>query len=185
MAIYVGVDPALRKIGLCVLVNGEPEVRKLVQPHRDDRGPQRLAHIRDALRLALDPYQDRIDGAAVEAQALGALGDIDQLGQVNGVIQVLFEDLGVTPISVPPASLKKFVANNPQADKSLMMHMAHKLWGVEFVQDDLCDAYGLARFAEECLEQKSTRRHQVEAVFSVLQKKKRKPRIKKVLPNTI
>jgi Holliday junction resolvasome RuvABC endonuclease subunit len=185
VATFVGVDPALRKIGLCVLVDGEPVVRKLIQTHRDDRGPQRLAHIRDALQLALEPYRDLIDGAAVEAQALGALGDIDQLGQVNGVIQVLLADFGVTPISVPPASLKKFVANNPQAEKALMMRMAKATWGVDFVQDDLCDAYGLARFAEECVESKSTKRYQVEAVFSVLRKKKRKPPIKRVLPNTI
>jgi Holliday junction resolvasome RuvABC endonuclease subunit len=185
VAIYVGVDPALRKIGLCVLADGEAVVRRLIRTHQDDRGPQRLAHIRDALWLVLEPYKDQIAGAAVEAQALGALGDIDQLGQVNGVIQVLFEDLGVTPISVPPSSLKKFVANNPQADKSLMMQMAEAVWGVEFVQDDLCDAYGLARFAEECVEQKSTKRHQVEAVFSVLRKKKRKKPIKRVLPKTI
>lgn len=185
MAIYVGVDPALRKIGLCVLENGEAVVRKLIQTQSDERGPQRLAHIRDALYLALEPYKDRIDGAAVEAQALGALGDIDQLGQVNGVIQVCLTDVGVTPIAVPPSSLKKFVADNPQADKSLMMKMANIVWGVDFVQDDLCDAYGLARFAEECTEQKSTKRHQVEAVFGVLRKKKRKPPIKKILPKSI
>lgn len=165
MATYVGVDQALRKIGLCVLDDGDVVHLHLITAPRTMRGTERLVFLRDQLTSLLQPYQNSITHAALEAQSLGSLGDIDQLGHINGIVQLVLSDLGVTePLRVPPASLKKFVSGVPSASKQRMMTATLKTWNVRIEQDDLCDAHGLARFAQEVIEQKSLLRHQVEAV---------------------
>ena len=186
MSVFVGVDPALRKVGLCVLVNGKIDTLYLVKPHRDLRGPERLVYLRDNTNLILEPWKGKIKCAAVEAQSLGSIGDLDQLGQINGTLQVLLADLKVKKIlKVPPANLKKFVTGSGQADKERMRLATEKLWGEDIPQDDLCDAHGLARFAEEAKLQNATLRYQVEAVYSVLRKKKRRKPVRRLHKKTI
>lgn len=186
MAAYVGVDQALQKLGVCVIRDGDVVHQELVQAPRKLRGPERLTFLRDALLKALRPFQPDIAHASMEAQSLGSVGDIDQLGQISGVVQIVLSDLGIRrPFKVPPATLKKFVANHPQASKARMMRASRELWGLEFDNDDVCDAHGLARMSEEYVEQLSTLRHQVEAVHSLTHPRPKKPRIKKLFPKTV
>ncbi len=50
---------------------------------------------------------------------------------------------------VAPGTLKKFVTGDGRAKKDLMLLKVYKKWGVEFDDDNLADAYSLARFALE------------------------------------
>lgn len=179
MAIFVGIDQALNKIGVCVLLGGASVNLHLIRTPRNLRGTERLTFLRDQLQAQLGPYQGQITHAALEAQSLGSLGDIDQLGQINGIVQVVLADLGVAhPLLVPPATLKKFVTGHGNASKSRMMQASIKYWGITIDQDDLCDAHGLARVAEEVQEQRSTIRHQIEATHSLTQPRKKRLRRK-------
>jgi crossover junction endodeoxyribonuclease RuvC len=51
------------------------------------------------------------------------------------------------PAIVQPGSLKKFVTGNGAAKKNNMMLAVYKKWGYEPHNDDLADAYSLARVA--------------------------------------
>jgi Holliday junction resolvasome RuvABC endonuclease subunit len=189
VSVYVGVDQALKRTGLCVVESGQATVLQLIKAPYDMKGPERLVHIKTVLINTLWPFRDRITAAAYEGQSLGSLGDIDQLGNIGGVVALILADECALPNSrifkVPPATLKKFVTGRANATKDLMMRTSAAEWGYDFTQDDVCDAHGLARFAAECLEQTATKRHRVEAVFSLLQKKKKRPPIKKLFPTTI
>lgn len=184
MPVYVGVDQALRKIGVCVLQGDEGVDLKLVLPPSDLRGPERLQYLRDALWNYLSPHRGKITKCAMEAQSLGSLGDLDQLGQINGVVQVLLSDLGTTPLLIAPALLKKFVTGQGQATKQAMMVATHRNWAVKIVQDDLCDAHGLARLAKEYIENTSTNRAQIEVIHRLSHSRK-KARIKRLFPNAL
>lgn len=184
MPVYVGVDQALRKIGVCVLRGDEGVDLKLLLPPADLRGPERLQYLRDALWNYLSPYQGKIAKSAMEAQSLGSMGDLDQLGQINGVVQVLLSDLGTAPLLVAPSLLKKFVTGQGQATKQAMMVATHHNWAVEIVQDDLCDAHGLARIAKEYAESVSTNRAQIEVIHRLMNRRK-KTRIKRLFPNSL
>lgn len=177
MGIYVGVDQALRKIGLCVLCDNDVLLCVTLHPPKDAKGTARLVALRDALHDALTPYSD-LAGAALEAQSYGSVGQLDQLGQINGVVQVALADLGVIPLCVPPAVLKKFVTGNGQADKKMMAQASRELWGLSFLNDDECDAHGLARLASTFLRKKATRRCEYEALQS-LAPKTRRPSVRK------
>jgi len=186
VAHFVGIDQALTKIGICVLTDGEVALLHLLKPPRKVKGPERLKFLRDALAQTLEPYRDEIRHAALEGQSLGSVGDIDGLGQINGVVQVLLTDLGVKrPLVVPPGTLKKFVSGNGQAKKSMMRRVTRETWKIDIDQDDLCDAHGLARFAEEYVEKKSVLRHQIEAIHRFLHGKKRRAPIKTLFKNAI
>lgn len=165
MAIYIGIDQALRKIGLCVLEQGVPHVLHLIKTPATLRGTHRLCFLRDSLRQQLQPYATRITHAALEAQSFRSLGDIDQLGHIIGITQIVLADVGVAqPLLIPPATLKKFVSGSARAKKMHMIATTQQYWGLHIPQDDVCDAHGLARIAEEFVEQKSRLRHQVEAL---------------------
>lgn len=197
MTVYVGVDQALRKIGVCVIVDDKPVVLERLAPPSDSRGPERLTQLRDLLYNTLYPYRGQITAAALEAQSLGSLGDLDQLGQINGIVQVVLMDLmnaadGTTkhirvPLRVPPAVLKKFVTAHSGANKDDMMLSSARRWGFDFTQhgDDVCDAHGLARIAQEAREHRSTLRHEVEAVATLLRPKKRRPPRKRLFAKSL
>jgi len=184
MPVFVGVDQALRKIGVSVVCDGRVELLKLIVPPSDLRSTPRMQYLREALAHTLEPYPTA-DGAAMEGQSYGSDGQLDQLGRIGGIVEVLLADLyGQPPLVVPPAVLKKFVTGSGQADKSLMMRATKVYWDLEVAQDDMCDAHGLARIAEEYYTAKSTQRHQIEAVQALRRKRKRK-RFKAVFPKTL
>lgn len=184
MKLFVGVDQALRKIGLAVIGGGHVGCLRLIIPPADLRDALRLNYLSESLEHALEPY-DNVACAAIEGQSYGSEGQIDQLGQVAGVVKLmLLRRYSIVPVVVPPATLKKFVTGNGQADKSAMMRATKVYWDLEVDQDDLCDAHGLAQIASEFYSPQSTHRHQVEAVASLRRKNKR-VRIKKVFPKTL
>jgi Holliday junction resolvasome RuvABC endonuclease subunit len=184
MRLFVGVDQALRKIGLSVICGENVELLQLIVPPKDLRDALRLQYLEDALDHALEPFP-HADGTAMEGQSYGSDGQLDQLGQIGGIVKLrLLKRYGSSPLVVPPSTLKKFVTGNGQATKSMMMRATKVYWDLEVAQDDLCDAHGLARLAAEFYAPQARFRHQVEAVESLRRKKKPK-RVKAVFPKTL
>lgn len=164
--------------------NGQVALLKLIIPPADLRSTPRMVYLREALKHILEPYT-KADGTAMEGQSYGSVGQLDQLGRIGGIVEVLLADLyGTPPLVVPPAVLKKFVTGNGQATKSMMMRATKVYWDVETTQDDMCDAHGLARLAAEYYQPQSTFRHQLEAVQALRRKPKRK-RFKSVFSKTL
>jgi Holliday junction resolvasome RuvABC endonuclease subunit len=121
MSVFVGVDQALRKIGVAVVEDGRVTLLKLIVPPSDLRSTPRMQYLRESLAHTLAPYTS-VDGAAMEGQSYGSEGQIDQLGRIAGVVELLLADhCGKPPLVVPPAVLKKFVTGTGQANKSMMM----------------------------------------------------------------
>ena len=184
MKLFVGVDQALRKIGVSVICGDSIELLHLIVPPKELRDAVRLQYLEDALAHILEPFSDA-DGVAMEGQSYGSDGQLDQLGQIGGIVKLhLLRRYRISPLVVPPATLKQFVAGNGQADKSMMMRATKVYWDLEVTQDDLCDAHGLARIAQEFYAPQAQYRHQVEAVNSLRRKKKSK-RIKAVFPKSL
>jgi crossover junction endodeoxyribonuclease RuvC len=53
--------------------------------------------------------------------------------------------LGIRMIEVPPPSLKKFITGIGKGDKNQILLHVYKKWGFEASNDNVADAYGLAR----------------------------------------
>lgn len=50
---------------------------------------------------------------------------------------------------IPPTVIKKFITGKGNCKKELMLLKVYKKFGIEFDNNNLCDAYSLARFAVE------------------------------------
>jgi Holliday junction resolvasome RuvABC endonuclease subunit len=185
VSFYLGIDQALRKIGIAVLRDDEVILLKRIVPPQDVSGGQRLVALRDALQITLEPFKE-IAGVAMEGQSYNSDGQIDQLGQIAGVVQTFIIDrFGMEPMVVPPAVLKKFVTGNGNATKTQMMRKTYDFWKVPIDDDDICDAHGMARIARQLHCKTTTIRHQIESLKSLTTKKRRKRRVKKLLPKTL
>lgn len=184
MNIFLGVDQSLRGTGLVVLdVSGAILFQRLVKPGAL-RGPERLAHVRGALRDALVAHKPSY--AALEGYSYDSTGRVFQLGEVGGVVQLAFWDAQVPFRVVTPAALKKYVANNHQASKRQMLDATRIKWGVDFEkEDDLCDAYGLARILRGIACNDSIVRHELEVIRELTTPPEKKPAAAKVTRSKI
>ena len=70
-----------------------------------------------------------------------------QLGALHFYIRILFYRNNDNYTIVPPTELKKFVTGKGNCKKDLMLMKTYKRWGVEFDDDNLCDAFCLAQYA--------------------------------------
>lgn len=90
----------------------------------------------------------------LEDYAMGIRGGrVFSIGEGGGAVKLgLIQALGLVnreayPHLVSPPSLKKFVTGDGRSDKSDMKMVTLKRWGVEFKDDNECDAFGLAQIA--------------------------------------
>lgn len=164
--LYLGIDQSLNSTGVALyapLVD-KPVELTVIQPAGLRDGP-RLALIRSQLARILEGR--RITQAAMEAYSYGSVGKVFELGEVGGVIKCLLAELKVPLVTAAPTQLKKFVAKNSSADKAQMSAATKVKWGLTIVQDDMCDAYGLARLAAVYDSGLSSFREELEVVQSM------------------
>ena len=174
MRTFLGVDQSLRGTGLVVLSEtGDILLQRLVQPS-SLRGVERLAFIREALQEALVAYKPSC--AALEGYSYGSTGRVFELGEAGGVVKLTLWEAEVPFLTVTPAALKKYVANKHQADKQQMLDATLLKWGVDFgKEDDLCDAYGLARILRGIACNDSIVRHELEVIRELTTPAEKKP----------
>jgi Holliday junction resolvasome RuvABC endonuclease subunit len=72
-----------------------------------------------------------------------------QMGALHFMIRIMLKKREINYSIIAPGTLKKFVTGDGRAKKDLMLLKVFKKWGVEFADDNLADAYSLARLALE------------------------------------
>jgi Holliday junction resolvasome RuvABC endonuclease subunit len=170
----IGIDQSANHTGVAVLsLTGELKLLRLIEPK--ERGTARLVKIRDTLRDYLLPYK----GAAVgvwESYSLQSTNMSFLLGEIGCMAQLaLYDAVGENVHGCPPTVLKKFVSNNAHADKAAMKDAVHMRWGLKLDDDNLADAYGLARYGLGLLDPSSFRtRKQREALHTATRAKKKR-----------
>ena len=175
MTVFLGIDQSLQRTGLVVLgIDGELRHRQPVATG-SLRGAPRLAAIRDTVRAVIREHKP--SHAALEGYSYGSTGKVFQLGEVGGILQLLLLDEGIPFTIIAPAQLKKYVANNHQADKATMLRKTAEKWGVSFGdEDDVCDAYGLAQVLRGMFRKDTTLRYELEVILELTTSPKKKTR---------
>ena len=173
---YVGIDTALVNVGLFAF---EPYAwfRYLPLNSSKRKGPRRLAYLRDATQEWLSDLP-AIQYAAIEDGAFSAAGRLYQLGGIQHVLQLeAWAHLSGGLIEVAPAQLKKFQTGKPGALKEWMVEAANEFlsrhaggpkWLDVVIEDDnLADAFGLARIAHAVYTDKVQTRAEAEVVHAL------------------
>ena len=155
MIYYYGVDLSLTGTGM-VRLDEKAEIveTQLFESVKGDFSyEERISTIAEAVvqfvipgsHPSLDPSPINIEGLAMGKK----VGKILELSALNYHCRIRLMLHGYPYIITPPSTLKKFViGKQPKgkgAKKELMLLHTFKKWGIEFSDNNLCDAYGLAR----------------------------------------
>jgi hypothetical protein len=102
------------------------------------RGDGRLVEIRDCVGLAVGVAQMvAIEDLPVNAKSAGITG------MVHGAVRAALIMWGIRYVLITPASVKKYATGKGNADKTAMALAAFKRAGLEFGDDNQCDAWWL------------------------------------------
>lgn len=174
MPIGLGIDPSLTGTGLVSLNEEKIEKAILLKSKKNGDTPalelQRIDNLVSEIRReAKDCFGDRDGIVAIEGLAFMARNTtaLVQLSALNYFIRKEVSAItGKKFVIVAPSSLKKFVTGRGNAKKSEMFLEIYKRWGETFDDDNLADAFGLAKIAHAVASGsvKGLNKHQIEVI---------------------
>jgi crossover junction endodeoxyribonuclease RuvC len=124
----------------------------LIKSRPSDRIEDRIEYITHEVVNRLRGCPGTIVGIAVEGLAFGGKGARRfQLAALHyNVRNALYRQMPEFPVSIiSPSELKKFVTGRGNAPKSVMMMECALKFGYKPSDDNVCDAYCLARFLQK------------------------------------
>lgn len=112
----------------------------------------RLHHIDRAVRAIFDGHADEVgrppDVVAIEDYAPGIRSaSAHRLAEVGGVVRLACRDYGIPIALIGTMQLKQYATGKGRADKGELRIEAYKRVGLEFPNDDECDAWWLRAMA--------------------------------------
>lgn len=148
----MGLDLSLTGTGCIVLINDTIECQQLIKSSPTGKDPvselERLINIKNKIYKLIEekkPSIVLIEGLAFMARNTTALV---QLAALNYMVREMLYNYNIKFIIVAPTTLKKFATGKGNAKKDLMLLEAYKRYNIEFNDDNLCDAFMLAKLGE-------------------------------------
>lgn len=145
---FVGIDASLTATGLIILDDTGKIFNSTIISSKK-KGMDRLVDLEKQVKKILSTYQPaKMIKVYVEGYSFGSrIGQAFSIGEWGGVLKKCLYELGYQVTLIPPTVLKKFVTGKGNAKKELMMLEVFKKWKESFNNNNLADAYGLARLA--------------------------------------
>ena len=152
----LGLDLSLVASGVVLINDGNVELREIIKSKPNGKLPidelLRILMIRDKIKIIVEETQPdlvMIEGLAFMARNTTALV---QLAALNYLMREVVNKSGRPFVVVAPTTLKKFVTGKGNCQKDLMLLEIYKRYKEEFLDNNLADAYGLARIGLEVLQ---------------------------------
>lgn len=149
MSVIVGIDLSLTGTGVVVLDDGSITAKKLIKTKPSGDGPlaetERLLTIKEQIKDILEqakPSLVLIEGLAFAARNSTALV---QLSGLNYLIREYLVIKKIPFVIIAPTTLKKFIMGKGAGPKELMLLETYKRYGISFIDNNLCDAFGLTQ----------------------------------------
>lgn len=150
--IIVGIDPSLTGLGFCVLGGGEGTLfEQSFSTPASMPMLKRLTSLSERVAYHVKYYNP--DLVVIEGLVNDRFGSGNDRAGLHWLIRASlskFEEEGRLKV-VFPTSLKKWVCGTGSAQKELMLMKTLKRWGREYTDNNLCDAYCLAKWGEAYL----------------------------------
>lgn len=148
--IVVGLDLSLTSTGVVVLSGKEIIKQEVVRSSPVGPLPvDEAKRLNDIAEKVLSLVPDDAQLVAIEGIAfmISKTTALVQLAAINFLIRIGLWKRGIKFIIVSPPTLKKFVTGKGVAQKDIMMLETYKRWNVSLTDNNICDAYGLARIS--------------------------------------
>jgi crossover junction endodeoxyribonuclease RuvC len=148
----LGIDPSLTETGCVYLSNGKIKDKYTIKTRPSDSHIgelRRLTDIKDQIKLNYDIGVVVIEGIAFSIVNTRSLV---QLSALNYFIRDKVWRSSIPFVVVPPTTLKKFITGAGNSKKDMMMLEVYKRYKISFDNNNLCDAFSLAKLGEALLE---------------------------------
>lgn len=153
--LFCGLDLSLSSSG-AVIIDEDYNIVKMETLTSKVTGTERLMHLRNKLDLFISEYKDTIKLTAIENYAYGKInsdngGRVFEIGEWGGITRLYLFENDYQFILSAPTQIKKYISGKGTAKttKGLVMLDIYKQYGIELRQDDIADAYVLARIAKD------------------------------------
>jgi len=145
--VFLGLDISLTGTGLTI-INKDYSIKKMELLSVPVIGTERLVFLETKF---IDLLKDEeIVLACIEGPAYKETGKIFQIGELTGIFKINLFKLGIDNIIAVPLQLKKYISGvGKSITKQLIILDIYKNFNVEIRDDNLADAYGLARIAHD------------------------------------
>jgi Holliday junction resolvasome RuvABC endonuclease subunit len=163
---YLGVDPSISSTGIVLLRYPNEPVETVISV---PKGKARLAYIfSNLVHLVRDKT---ITMAVMEGPSYNSVGRTSDLGEIYGLVKLVFQLHQIPYAVASPKELKKFGSGSGSASKDKMI-LAATADGCSSVQNDICDAWHAARLAQGIAEGHSPKKSRAsdDVVFNMLRK---------------
>ena len=141
----IGADLSLTETGICRLRTCSDNDKHITLTIKAaSKGLPRLHTLREQFARVIEDA----DVVIIEDYAFAAAGRIASIAEWGGIARMVCFDAGVKILTVPPTTLKKYVTGRGNAKKDEMLLEVYKRWGQSFRNDNMCDAYALAKAGE-------------------------------------
>jgi len=148
---FVGLDPSFNEFGLVVLDKDAKIIeQKILTSTSKLDADKRLIELEEQFKFV--PTICGLQSVYIEGPSFSSNGQFMlQMGALHYYIRIFLTKKSTDFTIVAPGQLKKFVAGEGKGNckKELILLKTYKRWGVEFDNNNLADAYGLARMALE------------------------------------
>lgn len=146
---FVGMDPSYNGFAIVVIDKDANIIeQKLFGSDSKSDIEDRLIELEKELKFI--PNIFCLQNVCIEGPSFSSDGAfVLQMGALHYMIRLMLKKADVKYKVVAPGTLKKFVTGSGRAKKNLMLLKVYKKWGIEFDNDNLADAYSLARYALE------------------------------------
>lgn len=162
MDVFVGIDQSLQEPGVVVLAGDGSFYKGASLPTKKERGATRLGSIARFVRDMVGA-NNVVLASAIEGPSLGSTHREFDLGTAFGAVQTALALFwGSEPYVVEPVRLKYFATGHWQAEKEDVIHAVKSNWGLTTDNDNVADAYVLARIAYGMLNGPGKRRVEAE-----------------------
>jgi len=148
---FVGLDPSFNEFGLIVLDKKANIVeKKLIISDSKLEADERIIQLEKEFKFV--PTICGLESVYIEGPSYSSNGKfILQMGALHYYLRIFLTKKETVFKIIAPGQLKKFVAGEGKGNckKELILLKTYQKWGVEFDNNNLADAYGLARMALE------------------------------------
>ena len=144
---FVGVDPSYNGFAIVVVdKNGDIVEQRLLSSDSKKEADERIIDLEEGFKFI--PNIICLHSVCIEGPSFSSNGQfILQMGALHFYLRIFLLKKKANFKIIAPGTLKKFVTGDGRAKKDLMLLKVYKKWGVEFEDDNLADAYSLARYA--------------------------------------
>jgi crossover junction endodeoxyribonuclease RuvC len=112
-------------------------------------GMERCYYVRDMVLKLCRTKLVNLKYICMEGYSFGSRGMLADLGELGGLVKEVFDVRLELPYTiVGPTQLKKFATGKGSGKKNVVMMKVYKKYGVEFDDDNQCDAFVLAKIAQ-------------------------------------